>query len=220
MRFLIVDSETTGLEDADEPISIGALLCQLTEFRDGEVLETYYSEQEPSRPISLDAEMTHGLCEEQLRGKNFELATFLRLVESADVLIAHNARFDARMLCKVRSLFSAGDDEKMKGRRLTIKEHQDITGFSYSLKDSGDVDAVASGAKCHLWVVYKQDSPLLQMYRKNLGSKLHTFPVLVELYYYSVKLRKMQSASVEAVGLLHRSNDGSCAPVTSHRRGQ
>ncbi|QOW22032.1 exonuclease domain-containing protein [Novilysobacter avium] len=101
MRFLVVDCETTGLEDVDEPITIGAILCDFSASRDGEVIETYYSEQQPSRPISIQAMATHGIYDEDLAGKAFDLARFNQLVESADVIIAHNARFDARMLFKV-----------------------------------------------------------------------------------------------------------------------
>lgn len=101
MRFLIVDCETTGVEEVDEPIEIGAVLCEFSASRDGEAIETYYSEQQPSRPISIEAMATHGIYPENLTGKSFDLVHFNRLVESADVIIAHNARFDARMLFKV-----------------------------------------------------------------------------------------------------------------------
>lgn len=100
MRFLIVDCETTGLEEDDEPISIGAILCEYTELRTGEILQTYYSEQQPSRDISCEAHAIHGISEQQLRGELFNLELLSGLIDSAEIVLAHNARFDARMLCK------------------------------------------------------------------------------------------------------------------------
>ena len=100
MRFLIIDCETTGVEDDDEPISIGAILCGYTHTRNGEALERYYSEQQPSRDISSQAQAIHGLTEPQLLGKVFDTETLSRLIDTAEIVLAHNARFDARMLCK------------------------------------------------------------------------------------------------------------------------
>lgn len=100
MRLLIVDCETTGVEEDDEPISIGAILCQYTELRSGEVLETYYSEQQPSRDVSYQAHAIHGISEQQLLGKLFDIENLSRIIDRADIILAHNARFDARMLCK------------------------------------------------------------------------------------------------------------------------
>jgi DNA polymerase III subunit epsilon len=101
MQFLIIDCETTGLEEADEPITIGALLCRYTELRDGTLLETYYSKQQPSREISYEAQAIHGITKQQLLGKLFDLDNLRRLIDSAEFIIAHNARFDARMIYKV-----------------------------------------------------------------------------------------------------------------------
>jgi len=121
---------------------------------------------------------------------------------------------------KEKFLFVAGDDDRLKGRRLIIRENTDDIGLSYALTDAGDTEAVVAGHKCHLWVVYKQDSALLQMYKNNLGTNLRTYPVHVDLFYYSVKRREMRSISIEAVGLLQRSIEGTCAPITSNRAGQ
>lgn len=103
MRVAIVSTETTGLTPADEPVSIGLLLVEVAP-RAGTLLREitdYYGSQEPTAPISEAATGTHGLTAEMLRGRRFDVDAIRAIVDDADVLVAHGAEFNARMLGKV-----------------------------------------------------------------------------------------------------------------------
>ncbi|AQV94806.1 DNA polymerase III subunit epsilon [Cupriavidus necator] len=103
MRVAIVSTETTGPMPADEPVSIGLLLVEVMP-RAGSLLRevtSYYGSQEPTVPISASATGTHGLTAEMLRGRRFDVDAIRAIVDDADVLVAHGADFNARMLEKV-----------------------------------------------------------------------------------------------------------------------
>lgn len=99
----VLDTETTGLGAQDELISVAVLVFEV-ELPSGKMLreiETFYGLREPSVPIHPKAQEVHGLSLESLRGKTLDIDTLQRIVESVDVLIAHNAQFDRRMLAKL-----------------------------------------------------------------------------------------------------------------------
>ncbi|MCO4889057.1 DNA polymerase III subunit epsilon [Cupriavidus sp. WGtm5] len=103
MRVAIVSTETTGFTPADEPVSIGLLLVEVSPRAGGLVREVaeYYGSQEPTVPISAAATDTHGLTVDMLRGRCFDLGAIRAIVDDAEVLVAHGAAFNARMLEKV-----------------------------------------------------------------------------------------------------------------------
>lgn len=95
----VVDTESTGLGPLDEPVSVGVIVIRVDE-RGGhmETLGRYEGLREPAVPIHPRAQQVHGLALDDLRGHSFDLAVLSDLLTKADVLIAHNAAFDARML--------------------------------------------------------------------------------------------------------------------------
>ncbi|MFS8975592.1 DNA polymerase III subunit epsilon [Cupriavidus necator] len=103
MRVAIVSTETTGITPADEPVSIGLLLVEVAPRAGSLVREItdYYGSQEPSVPISAAATGVHGLTADMLRGQRFDVDAIRAIVDDADVLVAHGAEFNARMLEKV-----------------------------------------------------------------------------------------------------------------------
>lgn len=103
MRVAIVSTETTGLTPSDEPVSIGLLLVEVAPRAGSLVREItdYYGSQEPTVPISEAATGMHGLTAEMLRGQRFDVGVIRAIVEDADVLVAHGAEFNVRMLEKV-----------------------------------------------------------------------------------------------------------------------
>ncbi|AGW91131.1 MULTISPECIES: exonuclease domain-containing protein [Cupriavidus] len=103
MRVAIVSTETTGLTPADEPVSIGLLLVEVAPRAGSLVREItdYYGSQEPTVAISEAATCVHGLTTEMLRGQRFDVEAIRAIVDDADVLVAHGAEFNARMLEKV-----------------------------------------------------------------------------------------------------------------------
>lgn len=99
----LIDTETTGIGAADEPISVAALLVEVTDRLGEHVREVgrYVGYREPSVEISEKAYQVHGISLSEVEGKSFDLESLYRLTESADVLVAHNADFDCRMLSVV-----------------------------------------------------------------------------------------------------------------------
>ena len=100
VNVLFVDTETTGLNAGDQPISIGAVLSEI-DIKSGAILSevaSYYGLREPSCEISQSAFRVHGLSKSQLQGKEFDLRELASLFGAAELIVAHNAKFDRRML--------------------------------------------------------------------------------------------------------------------------
>lgn len=98
----IVDCETTGVGASDEPIAIGVIVVAL-DARGAveEEVGVFHGFREPSVPIHPQAQKVHGISAESLKGKQIDVTHLRGLLDKADVLIAHNAPFDARMLAQV-----------------------------------------------------------------------------------------------------------------------
>lgn len=96
----IADTETTGLQADDEPITVAVILVEVR-MPKGElvrVIETYHGKREPSVSISPEAQAVNGLTLDDLRGHAFDSERLERLLRSAKIVVAHNAKFDRRML--------------------------------------------------------------------------------------------------------------------------
>lgn len=96
-----IDCETTGIGERDEPISIGIVAVTVDAKGFGEPFAEWYGEQYPSVPIHPMAQRVHGRSRESLEGLVFDLAGLRVVLDQVDVLVAHNAKFDARMICKI-----------------------------------------------------------------------------------------------------------------------
>lgn len=97
----VVDTESTGIEPTDEPISIGVVLAKVDGKGHGEPVAEWYGEQHPSVPIHPEAQKVHGRTAVSLEGRKFDVEGLQTFLARADVLVAHNSRFDAQMLEKV-----------------------------------------------------------------------------------------------------------------------
>lgn len=99
----IVDTETTGLAQRDEPIAVAVLLAEVA-LPKGDVVrvvDQYHGLREPAVPISAGAQAVHGLTLTDVRGHYLDTDRVQRLLDAADMVVAHNAAFDRRMLRKV-----------------------------------------------------------------------------------------------------------------------
>lgn len=99
----VIDTETTGLDQRDEPISVAVVLLEIEPIKGKLIREvdSYYGLREPSVPMHPKAQAIHGMSLEQLRGASFDMKKLRKIVDSADILVAHNAQFDRRMISKV-----------------------------------------------------------------------------------------------------------------------
>lgn len=121
-KIVILDTETTGLDNQDELISVAAVVFEV-ELPSGKMLkeiECFYGLREPSVLINPEAQKIHGISMEQLRGKSLDITSLKRIVESVDVLIAHNAQFDRRMLMK---LLPGIENEVWGCSMLALRDH-------------------------------------------------------------------------------------------------
>jgi DNA polymerase-3 subunit epsilon len=99
----VVDTETTGLAESDEPVSVAVILLDVSGRKGDTIVEvdSFYGLREPGVPMHPEAQRVHGLDPGALRGKRLDLVRLRKIVDSADLLVAHNAKFDRRMISKV-----------------------------------------------------------------------------------------------------------------------
>lgn len=103
MFVAVVDTETTGLAEEDEVISIGIILLEVS-AKSGKLIreiESYYGLREPMVSIHPMAAKVHGLKHDDLRGRSLDMQRLTEIFEEADIIAAHNAKFDYRMLIKI-----------------------------------------------------------------------------------------------------------------------
>jgi DNA polymerase-3 subunit epsilon len=92
---IVVDTETTGLEDDSEITEICILPFAFTDdFKITKVYKPYVGFEQPSKPLSEKIKSLTGMNDEMLEGKHFEDHSVTSLFNKADVAIAHNAKFD------------------------------------------------------------------------------------------------------------------------------
>lgn len=102
-KLIIFDTETTGLEEEDRIIQIGAIIVDL---EDKNIIEPPYDELcQCNIPIKIEAMATHGIRQEELIGKPLYKDTKFKqrldeLNKEENFLIAHNLNFDLNMLKK------------------------------------------------------------------------------------------------------------------------
>jgi len=94
----IVDTETTGLSPDDELIEIA-----IVRFEYGSVsgrligpIDTYTGLQQPCQPLSATIRRITGLTDEMLEGRVLNAGMIGAVLETCQVVIAHNADFDRR----------------------------------------------------------------------------------------------------------------------------
>jgi DNA polymerase-3 subunit epsilon len=93
----VLDVETTGLSHSlDQVIELAIALFRFDRTT-GEVLEVisqYSGLREPSCPISSDAGAIHGITLSMVRGRDLDHGRIGTMLEQAEFIVAHNARFD------------------------------------------------------------------------------------------------------------------------------
>lgn len=93
----IVDVETTGFShSADAVVELGLLLFSFDRSTGTvvEIVAEYDGLRDPGRPIPPDATAQHGLRWEDVRGHDLDRDQVRAILSRAELIIAHNARFD------------------------------------------------------------------------------------------------------------------------------
>lgn len=104
---VLIDTETTGLNHArDEVIEVGAVAFTYDDDGNvGDVVGVYNSLSEPSGPIPPEITRLTGITDEMVAGQVLDVWGLERLVEPADLVIAHNAGFDRPFCEKLSPVF-------------------------------------------------------------------------------------------------------------------
>jgi DNA polymerase-3 subunit epsilon len=94
MREIVFDTETTGLDPrtGDRMVEIGCIEL-VNRMPTGRTFHAYFN---PQRPMPLEAEQVHGLCDSFLADKPCFREGVLELLDfmGDSPLVAHNAQFD------------------------------------------------------------------------------------------------------------------------------
>lgn len=96
-RILVLDTETTGLDQAKEKIIELALLRVDVDTATGlpvGKVQVYDGLEDPGKPIPPEVVKITGITDADVRGQALDEARVAELLEGVDVVIAHNAGFD------------------------------------------------------------------------------------------------------------------------------
>lgn len=96
-RVVVLDTETTGLDQAKEAIIELAMLCVDVDVMSGVpvgVVDIYDGLEDPGRPIPKEAQVITGISDADVAGKRLDVERITALLDGADLVIAHNAGFD------------------------------------------------------------------------------------------------------------------------------
>lgn len=97
VKVLVLDTETTGLDQSRDKIIELALLRvnvdSATGLPCGDV-EVYDGLEDPGIPISKEIEIITGISSDMVKGQRLDEARIAVMLEGADLVIAHNAAFD------------------------------------------------------------------------------------------------------------------------------
>jgi len=99
-KGVFVDVETTGL-DPDRHEIIELAMVPFTYGKNGQIFdvgEPFHGLREPKEPISAEITAITGITDEMVAGHDLDSQAIEAFIETADLVVAHNASFDRRFL--------------------------------------------------------------------------------------------------------------------------
>lgn len=100
----MIDVETTGLSPyRDEIIEFAAVLFQFSKdsYEIIDIIDSYVGLREPNIDIPYRATEVHGIRFPDVKGKSLDSTRIKEIIEKADLLFAHNAKFDKGFVTKL-----------------------------------------------------------------------------------------------------------------------
>ncbi|MFA6201978.1 MAG: 3'-5' exonuclease [Gallionella sp.] len=108
LRGVVVDTETTGINSAqDAIIELGMVLFEYDPDTGeaGRVLGSFDQLEDPGMAIPPESTEVHGITDEMVQGKRIDDAAVAAFLDGVSVVIAHNSKFDRVFLEKRLSVF-------------------------------------------------------------------------------------------------------------------
>lgn len=104
---VLIDTETTGLDHkSDQVIEVGVVAFTYNDDGAvGDVVGVFNGLQQPTIPIPAEITRITGITNEMVHGLVLDLKTLENMIEPADLVIAHNARFDRPFCEKLSPVF-------------------------------------------------------------------------------------------------------------------
>ena len=97
LRVIVLDTETTGLDNKSEKVIELAMLSVLVDSATGlpvGPVTVYESFEDPGKPIPPHITEITGIDDSMVKGLRIDDAAVAALVQQADLIVAHNAGFD------------------------------------------------------------------------------------------------------------------------------
>jgi DNA polymerase-3 subunit epsilon len=97
MHICFLDTETTGTNlQQDKIIEIALKVIEINKNTGGDikVIDSYQSLQDPGIPIPESASEINGIYDADVKGKNIDWDKVSHLISNAQLVVAHNAKFD------------------------------------------------------------------------------------------------------------------------------
>lgn len=97
---IVLDTETTGLNHLeDKVIQLSMLKVLYDEHGIVEITEEFFDQfQDPGHPLDPKITQLTGITDAQVSGQKIDIEAAKKFVEGADLIIAHNAAFDRKMV--------------------------------------------------------------------------------------------------------------------------
>ncbi len=158
MNLLFLDTETTGLEEQDRLIQIAFTLRENGKVPNDNGLVYPRAEYfKSSLPISFEAmsvhHITHKMIEDKPEFNQSPMKEFLRKYTDDSIFIAHNAKFDLRMMEKEGLKFKLSIDTQRVSMHLFHSESYRLQYLRYCL--GLEVEAMAHDASGDVKVLEK-----------------------------------------------------------------
>jgi len=101
LTVCFLDTETTGINLIDDKIIEIALKSVIIDTTSGSIVQVtnaYESFQDPGQHIEEEITLINGINDEMVKGQNIDWTAVGQIFNSADIIVAHNARFDRAFL--------------------------------------------------------------------------------------------------------------------------
>ena len=192
LKICFLDLETTGLDKFASEIIEVAMKLILVDEKSGDiinVLNEYESLQEPQGRITQTITDVTGITNEMVEGKSIDWSVVNTIVNSSDIIVAHNARFDRGFFdlvsdlsknkiwcCSVNDINCAELGFSIKNQEMLCILH----GFYYSShRAMNDVDALI---QLLIHPHYGKHRPILDLIN---NAKQIRFKILVSNFPYN-----------------------------------